>query len=143
MYTAKKIANYIINRCSQNNSPVTNLKLQKILYFLWIDYYKETKKYLFNEPICAWQFGPVCPDVYYEYCSYGGFTINKARQSLGPLNNDDCEILNKSIDIYNSRSVSSLIEDTHQIGKPWYEIYVEKNKQKGIVPFSLIIKLEC
>ena len=36
-YGAKNIANFVVNYCAQNGSPVTNLKLQKILYYLWID----------------------------------------------------------------------------------------------------------
>ena len=41
-YTAVDIAKYIVSYCSGKNRPVSNLKLQKMLYYTWIDYYKET-----------------------------------------------------------------------------------------------------
>lgn len=46
-YCAADVAKYIISYCSANKSPVTNLKLQKMLYFVWIDYYTFTKAQLF------------------------------------------------------------------------------------------------
>ena len=39
-YTAKNIAHYIVTYCEKKNRPVSNLKLQKMLYFLWIEYFK-------------------------------------------------------------------------------------------------------
>ena len=43
------VARYIINYCTEQGKPVSNLKLQKMLYYLWIDYYKNTNEYLFDE----------------------------------------------------------------------------------------------
>ena len=75
LYNASDIAKYIISYCSSKNMPISNLKLQKVLYFTWVDYYRETGTALFLDDICAWQLGPVVPDVYYDYCSYGGRPI--------------------------------------------------------------------
>ena len=58
-YTALEIAKYIISTCSKKNRPISNLKLQKLLYFAWIYYYTKTGNGLFHDDICAWQFGPV------------------------------------------------------------------------------------
>ena len=41
-YTAVDIAKYIVSYCSGKHRPVSNLKLQKMLYYTWIDYYKKT-----------------------------------------------------------------------------------------------------
>lgn len=65
----------IVSYCSNKKQPISNLKLQKILYYAWIDYYKRTGNALFLNDICAWQLGPVIPDVYYEFCSYAGTPI--------------------------------------------------------------------
>ena len=79
------VAKYIINYCTEQGKPVSNLKLQKMLYYLWIDYYKNTSEYLFDEDICAWPFGPVVPSVYFEYCSYAGAPITKKYSDLDDI----------------------------------------------------------
>ena len=141
MYTVKQIAHYIITRCTQCEKPVSNLKLQKMLYFAWVDYYRKTGKYLFEDEICAWQFGPVCPDIYYEYCSYGGMDIEVIYSSA--LAHDDEEILNDCISRYNDMPVSKLVNLTHEQGKPWDQIYNVAGRHRDRIPFPLIQKLEC
>ena len=37
-YDVKDVAKYIITYFSKMRRPVTHLKLQKLLYFVWIDY---------------------------------------------------------------------------------------------------------
>ena len=75
MFDAVTIARYIVDYCTKNNTPITNLKLQKLLYYVWIDYYKATNKPLFSNYICAWPLGPVVVDAYDEFCVYGGLNI--------------------------------------------------------------------
>ena len=43
-YTASDIAKYIVSYCFRKRKPVSNLKLQKMLYYMWIEYYKRLKK---------------------------------------------------------------------------------------------------
>ena len=47
-YYVTEIAKYIITYCSNKKRPISNLKLQKLLYFLWIDYFKKNNCSLFN-----------------------------------------------------------------------------------------------
>lgn len=74
-YQAIDIAKYIIGKCTADNQPISNLQLQKILYFLQRKYLKEQGRPLFSDEIQAWQFGPVVPEVYYQYCGFGSRTI--------------------------------------------------------------------
>lgn len=136
-----EIAKYIISYCTQRSMPISNLKLQKMLYFLWIDYYKTTNRMLFTENICAWQFGPVVPEVYYEFCPYGGMPINKQYDIV--LNGIELDTIKNSIDKYLKYSVRNLVDLTHQIGKPWDSVYKNGVGARSIIPFSLIIDLEC
>ena len=55
--------------------PISNLQLQKILYYLQVYFIQHEGIPLFEDEIEAWQFGPVIPEVYYEYCGFGGFEI--------------------------------------------------------------------
>ena len=65
------IATYVIQKCIEDRKPITNRQLQIILYYIQIQYYKETRVFLFNEDFEAWQSGPTIPLVYYRFCSNG------------------------------------------------------------------------
>ena len=41
MYSALTIAKYIIDKCTEENSPISNLQLQKILYYIQSEFNKE------------------------------------------------------------------------------------------------------
>lgn len=143
MYAANDIARYIVDYCTRKDNPVSNLKLQKMLYYLWIEYYKVTKDYLFSDDICAWQFGPVVPEVYYDFCAYGGVPIDRTYDDLPDITQEDISILDRNIELYRTRSVSSLVTQTHQDGLPWDRIYNKDGNRRGKIPFDLIISLEC
>lgn len=144
MYSAEQVAQYIINKCSVEEKPISNLKLQKLLYFVWIEYRKRTGKKLFGDKIYAWQFGPVVPEVYYDYCAYGGMDIDRRYDSSAiGITEADAEVLNASLAEYLNCSVSRLVSMTHKRGKPWYQVYVEQGGVKQEIPFSLIEQMEC
>lgn len=142
IYDVTEIARYIITYCAKKKNPISNLKLQKILYFVWIDYFKKNNCNLFNENICAWQFGPVVPKVYYEFCSYAGSPINKIYETAID-NQNDLNIINTSIDKYIEYSARKLVDITHEISKPWSIIYNNGLGLRNIIPFNLIISKEC
>ena len=70
MYNAVDIARYVIERCSRQNKTISNLKLQKILYFIQAEFLIAKHQPCFAEKIQAWDFGPVVPEVYYTYSMY-------------------------------------------------------------------------
>ncbi len=141
MYSAKQVSRFIITYCYNKNHPVSNLKLQKILYFSWVDFYKETHEILFNDEICAWQLGPVVPEVYYEYCSYGGRAICESYNN--DIDTKNSQILSEIIDRYIYKLASSLVDMTHRPGTPWSEIYCDGIGNRDTIPFELIISREC
>ena len=70
MYKAIDVAKYIVNKCIDDGYPISNLQLQKILYFIQ-RYYLQKDDQLFDDDFEAWQFGPVIPAVYYKFCGQG------------------------------------------------------------------------
>lgn len=152
-YFALDIAKYIVNYCntqvaSQDDSKgcsirkeITHLRLQKTLYFAWIEYYKAKGRYLYADEIQAWNLGPVVPDVYYEYCMYGGAPIKKTYNS-DIVDEEDKRILNRCIDKCNTKKVSELVHETHRVDRPWDIIYSSTDGRK-VIPFDLIIEIEC
>lgn len=66
-YSAEDIANYILWFCNEHGDWITNLKLQKLLYFAHAWYLAIFDKPLFNDRIEAWVHGPVIPNIYHLY----------------------------------------------------------------------------
>lgn len=140
-YKAIDVAKYIISYCNELHRPISNLKLQKMMYFAWIKYYNTQKSYLFNDEICAWQLGPVVPEVYYEFCQYAGIPITRSFNVS--IAESDKTFLNGMIDEYLPLSASTLVNRSHRQGKPWDSIYKNGSGLREVIPFSLIIQMEC
>ena len=75
-YNALDIANYIIWYANENRKDIqdiTNLKLQKLLYYVAANYYILYDKRLFEEQIEKRKYGPAVQSVYqtFKYYSYG------------------------------------------------------------------------
>ncbi len=66
-YSANDIAAYIINARSQADDRITQLKLQKLLYFCQAWHLAFEDIPLFSDPIEAWVHGPVVYNVYRRY----------------------------------------------------------------------------
>lgn len=141
IYNAMSVADYMINRCYELKKPISNLQLQKMLYFLWVEYYRETGNSLFLDSIYAWQFGPVVPNVYYEYCVYGGIPIDIRCET--EISKEDEKILNPIIDDYVDVPVSVLVNRTHQRNSAWDLVYQNGAGDRNVIPFDLIKQTEC
>lgn len=136
-YTALDLSKYIIHYSNEKLNSISNLKLQKILYFLWIEYYRIMNQPLFLDEICAWKLGPVVPNVYYEYCFYAGSPLYSDKSA--DLDEADIKIVNRILDKYLRISSSKLVEQTHKQGTPWDIIYQDGVGNRKCIPFSLII----
>lgn len=123
MYSALDVSKYIIKRCNENGSTVSNLKLQKILYFIQAEFLVSTGKACFPEDIEAWDFGPVVPEVYHRYKVYGSANIPYMRGEYGKrIASKDRDLMDGIIDQCSKYSASVLVEITHK-QDPWKNAY--------------------
>lgn len=141
IYNAMAVANFIINKCYLEGTPISNLHLQKVLYFVWVEFYRRTKRTLFWDSICAWQFGPVVPEVYYEYCAYGGRPINIRCET--EIAKEDEPLLDEIAGEYVNVPVNILVDRTHQKGTAWDIIYDGGEGNRHVIPSDLIRQKEC
>jgi uncharacterized phage-associated protein len=66
-YSALTIAKWFIAWAEAEEEELSNLKLQKLLYYAQGHHLARFGHALFEEPIQAWSHGPVVPGVYHEY----------------------------------------------------------------------------
>ena len=123
MYSALLISRYIIKRCNEINKSISNLKLQKLLYFVQAEFLVSKDKPCFYEKIEAWDFGPVVPEVYRKYRIYGSASIPYIKGiENGKILSDDQALINEIVDICSKYSAAMLVEVTHA-QEPWKKAY--------------------
>ena len=129
LYNALSVAHYIIGACSRLNFGISNLKLQKILYFVQAEFLVSTPTHTpcFSERIEAWDFGPVVPVVYHKYKVYGSGlipsnpydTLSSFYETINPADQLMIDgILQETADY----SASQLVQLTHN-QSPWKNAY--------------------
>lgn len=117
--SALDIAKYIINFALDKNCPISNLQLQKILYFLHGNYYKEEGVYLIEEAFYAYPLGPVNKLVYFVYSGYGASKIfDYSKVNLDE--NINQKVVNKILEKFIFLSARNLVELSHNKNGAWY-----------------------
>ncbi|MCI8269001.1 MAG: DUF4065 domain-containing protein [Lachnospiraceae bacterium] len=75
MYNVMDVARYVVNYSIEIGRPVSNLKLQKLLYFIQVAFISQYGLPCYEEPIIHWRHGPVVESVYQKYKAYGAENI--------------------------------------------------------------------
>lgn len=65
--SASDVAKYVIKVFQECEDPITNLKLQKLLYYIQGWHLGLYDAPVFDDDFQAWIHGPVIPKVFYEY----------------------------------------------------------------------------
>lgn len=137
-FSAKMISEYVLTQCTRLGEPISNFKLQEMLYFLWLDYYKKTKKELFCDTFAAWKIGPVVPDVYYEFCQYGALSIFKSCDIS--IDVPDSNIIDEIIEHYLPKKLHELVAISCRSKSPWETVYQNGAGFRHPIPACLIKK---
>ena len=135
MYLALEIAKYIIDKCTKDNCPISNLQLQKILYYIQREFLQQGE-IAFPEEIEAWQFGPVVPEVYRQYCGFGALPIRM--RYMVSIELDDIRMINPIIEKKRILNPWDMVSDTHSSGKAWDLIYRDGAGDHQVIPQELI-----
>lgn len=122
MYSAIDLAKYIVTKCTSENEPISNLQLQKILYYIQREFLQMQNVPAFRDEIEAWQFGPVVPTVYYRFCGSGAMPIKNSFENI-PIKSYDKSCIDKIVEEKRRLSPWSLVEDTHKSDGAWAQVY--------------------
>ena len=76
--SAITVANFFVRKgIEEQDSGMTPMKVLKLSYIAYGWYLALYDSQLFNEPIQAWQYGPVIPSVYRAFKEYGNGRITE------------------------------------------------------------------
>ncbi|MBO6210885.1 MAG: DUF4065 domain-containing protein [Schwartzia sp.] len=115
---------------------MTNLRLQKLLYFAQGWMLAQYGKPLFPDRIEAWKFGPVVPSVYRAYKPFGNNPLSDTPSRKSDFSPEEYLLL---FDVYSaceSLSTAKLVSLTHEAGTPWSHTYNES--RDSVIPESRI-----
>ena len=106
MLNMEKFADHIIAVAQQNGLPITNLQLQKVMYFTF-KLAKEDEiieesmlREMYDQPFEVWQYGPVIREQYLRFRKFSSEIIIghfKQLDCLTPLNNIIVELLKTDV----------------------------------------------
>lgn len=118
------IANQFIRRHGSAIG-LTNLKLNKLVYYAQVESIRRRDRALFDGRIEAWQYGPVEPDVYHEFKSFGSCEIARpsGRGQGGRMPGYVASIVDDVAETYGSLSAFDLVELSHRPGGAWSNAY--------------------
>lgn len=123
MYNVIDLSNYIIAAFEKRKAPITNLKLQKVLYYIQGYFYSEFGRAAFCDELCAWTYGPVVPLAYYEYHLFGSAPLSVNKEVKLFANREERRIIDKIIDKCKGIPSSRLVSMTHD-ETPWKSVSV-------------------
>lgn len=139
-YSANTIAKEVISYSNEKDFSISNLKLQKVLYFIQAIFLNEYHRACFSDDIEAWAFGPVVPSVYRQYKIFGANSIpttvfNKnnfasifaltSYETNEIISKDDINIIHNIVNELSSYTASELVEITHS-QSPWINAYMPR-----------------
>ncbi len=131
MARATEVARFLVHLAANADEPdyLTNLRLQKLLYYVQAWSLVMRGKPMFPERIEAWVHGPVVRDVYGRYAANSCRVISP--DDIGDedfdLADDEKAFIGSVWESYNGYSASKLREMTHQ-EDPW------RNAREGFGP---------
>ena len=99
---------------------ITNLKLQKLLYYVQGFHLAIHKQKLFEEDLYAWQYGPVVPAIYHQFKDRGADVIpfEESFDIKSNFNEDQEELIKEVYELYGQFSALKLMNMTHD-EMPW------------------------
>lgn len=120
-YQVEQVADKLIYKAQEDEANggdrLTNLKLQKLLYYQQGYHLAVFGTPLFTEKIEAWMYGPVVPCIYDKYSKYGSSALPEVNEII-PFSQEEEELFNNVYDAYKEFSAIGLMNRTHSEA-PW------------------------
>lgn len=136
--SAHDVAAYIVQwfNGKEEESDLTPMKLQKLLYYCQGYTLAVTGLPLFNDVIEAWEHGPVVADVYKAYSSQGNVPVTTPITGKGDaLTSEQQDLCSEVLTVRGQFSAWMLRESTHREA-PWVNTFVAN--QNNTIPVEVM-----
>ncbi len=117
------VANFFLSAMDEDAGDlISNLKMQKLVYYAQGIHLAMFDKELYSEEIKAWEHGPVIPSLYHEFksCGRGAIEPNFESFSIDIFTKEQKEMLEDVYNTFGQFSAWMLRNMTHE-ERPWVE----------------------
>lgn len=137
-YSVWTAVDYIMSKAAERGiADITNLKLQKLLYFAQGFVLASREQPLFEERIEAWTYGPVVPEVYRRFKAWGSSVLEGGYCTGKPeIEKSVQERINDMLDRVGGLSANRLLAITHREDSPWYNTWRNGKGRCDVIPIS-------
>lgn len=130
----RAIANFVLDFCESRGRGISNLSLQKIVYFCHVWSLIKLGKPLIKHQFEAWQYGPVLQYLYREFRTFDDLPITSRASRMNTetgnreivpykFDRDTEELLESVVDFYSQLRAADLVALSHAKGGPWDEVW--------------------
>jgi uncharacterized phage-associated protein len=130
----RSIANFVLDLAEARGGSISNLSINKIVYFLHANYLAQFDQPLVSAKIEAWEYGPVFRELYREFKKFGDKPISGRAFRIDPktgvremcshdLSEADSAFLTRIAEDYVAMSVKKLLDLSHVSGGPWDQVW--------------------
>lgn len=127
-------ANLVLDIAEESNIPISNLALNKIVYFLHGIYLAANSKPLVDAKIEAWQYGPVFREIYHQFKVHADRPISNRATILDAETGEYVECRHNVEQIeydqlrawvlpYLNMRPAALVVLSHRGGSPWHNAW--------------------
>ena len=136
-YSANEISRYIVSYEWEHKRIVNNLRVQRLLYFIQMNFLGEKQTPCFREDIEAWSCGPIVHSIYQKYTYYGMALIPPAEGRLSPrILDEDKALINEVLEMGSNYSSSNLLDLICTGPTAWRKTYQEG--QRNIISLQAL-----
>ena len=152
-YDPRAICNLMLDE-AEGREPITNLALQKLLYFAHGLYLVQTKRPLVSGYFEAWRHGPVHPSAYRAFKMAAGRPIDFRAEARDPLTGNPRAIapphdptalgyIRRVVSTFGRMSTGRLVDVSHARGAPWQFVVDEARTKMAFglrIPDNVILE---
>lgn len=138
-YSALLVARWFVAWAHAENATLSNLKLQKLLYYAQGHYLAKTGQPLFTDRMEAWSHGPVVPSVYRTFKDAGADDLDLPDAKSFRWSSVDDETAGLLMDVWDTYGIYAawrLREMTHG-EPPWKEAFRPDESYIEITPSAI------
>lgn len=130
-HDGRAVANFVLDVCESEGRSISNLSIQKIVFFCHVWSLIELQRPLIRHVFEAWEHGPVLQYLYREFKEFDDRPIRKRAHRLNPQTGsleivphdfDEATeaLLRRVVNFYSRMLPYNLVEISHIEGGPWY-----------------------
>ena len=137
-HDARNVASRLIRLGIEGSRPRDPLQIIKLTYLSHGWMLGLYGRALSEQPVLAWKYGPVIPDVYHGLKRYGSSVIQAPGDfPEGTFDELEDDLIGQVSDLYSKFTGIQLSQLTHAVGTPWYIVWSERG-QNSIIPNEMI-----